>query len=119
MPSRIPASANVKDASAPFSFDIADFSTWPPCFRERDICRDASRGYAGILPISRAAWRSLITDGFVSEGLLIGNKTRVWRREEIIDLCVNGVKRRPRGRRALAREAQRRAAVEPELPVDP
>jgi hypothetical protein len=99
--------------ASPFSFDIADFATWPPLLRETDIVRDKRRNYPGLLPISRSAWRSLIVDGYVSPGLLLGSKTRAWTREEIIEITKHGVQCRPRGRRALAREAQRQAAASP------
>jgi hypothetical protein len=51
----------------------------------------------------------LIDDKYVTPGLLLGGKVRAWRREEIMNIVANGVQRRPRGRRALAREAQRSA----------
>jgi hypothetical protein len=95
-----------------FNIDPARPETWPTLVRERDICRDRSRNYAGILPVSRAAWRSMIIDGYVSAGLLLGGKVRAWPREELEEIIRHGVKRRPRGRAALAREAQRRAAAE-------
>jgi hypothetical protein len=84
--------------------------TWPSLLRENDIVRDKERNWPGLLPISRGAWRRLITDGYVSPGLLLGAKVRAWTREEIVAILTNGVQRRPRGKRALAREAQRRTA---------
>jgi hypothetical protein len=51
----------------------------------------------------------LISDGYVTPGLLLGGKVRAWRKEELVEIVKNGVKRRPRGKRALAREAQRAA----------
>jgi hypothetical protein len=99
--------------------DPADITTWPALLREGDICRDKEKNWPGLLPISRAAWRTLIDDGYVTPGLLLGGKVRAWTRKEIVDIVKNGVKRRPRGRRALAREAQRRAASEPVVPVNP
>jgi hypothetical protein len=94
-----------------FNIDPAQPETWPALLRESDICRDSKRGYPGILPVSRAAWRNLITDGYVSAGLLMGAKTRAWTKEELLELVTNGVRRRPRGKRALARQAQREAAA--------
>jgi hypothetical protein len=89
--------------------DPANPATWPALLREADICRNKPRNWPGLLPISRAAWRTLIDDKYVTPGLLLGGKVRAWTREEIITIAKNGVQRRPRGKRALAREAQRSA----------
>jgi hypothetical protein len=53
----------------------------------------------------------MITDGYVSVGLLIGARTRAWTREEILEIVTNGVRRRPRGKNALVRAARREAAL--------
>jgi len=97
--------------------DPARQESWPKLLRETDIVRNTRTGYAGILPIGRTTFRSLITDGIVSPGMPIGNKIKVWTREEIAAIVKRGIKRRSRGKRALARQA-RRAAAEPELPAD-
>jgi hypothetical protein len=98
--------------------DPADITTWPVLLREGDICRDKVRNWPGLLPISRAAWRTLIDTGAVTPGLLLGGKVRAWTRKEIVDIVQNGVQRRPRGKRALARAAQHRAAAYPAISAD-
>jgi hypothetical protein len=99
----------VSQPSSYLRIDPADPATWPALLREGDICRCKIRNWPGLLPISRAAWRSLIDDGYVTPGLLLGGKVRAWQRQEIVSIAKNGVQRRPRGKRALAREAQRSA----------
>jgi predicted DNA-binding transcriptional regulator AlpA len=99
---RTQCGAIMDDAVLSHIFDIADPASWPPLLREAQVLK--------ILPISRSCWRSLIDDGHVTRGLRIGAKIRCWQKAEIAKILEHGIETRPRGRRALAREAQRRAA---------
>lgn len=93
----------------PANIDPAIPESWPPLLRESDICRDPKRGYPGIVPITRSAFRSAVADGYIAQPVKLGAKAVAWRREDIIEIVKNGVVgRREKGRRARAREAQRR-----------
>ena len=73
--------------------------------------RDPKRGYPGILPMTRSAFRSAVEDGYIPPPLKLGAKVVAWRKEDIVHIARNGVVgRREKGRRARAREARRRAA---------
>jgi hypothetical protein len=90
-------------------FDL-DLDNLPPLLRESDICRDPKRGYPGILPMTRSAFRTAVEDGYINKPIKLGAKVVAWRREDILDIVRNGVVgRREQGRRARAREEQRRA----------
>lgn len=89
---------HIVEARAPsFSFNRPE--TWPPLLRERDICRDPKRNYPGIVPVTRSAWRDLMRNGYVSEGVKIGAKVRAWTSTELLEIVRNGVAgRREQGR---------------------
>jgi hypothetical protein len=98
-----------------FRFDLDNL---PPLLRESDIVRDPKRGYPGILPMTRSAFRSAIADGYIPAPLKLGAKVVAWRKEDIVYIARNGVVgRREKGRRARAREAQRLAG-KVEAPAD-
>jgi prophage regulatory protein len=89
----------------PLTLDVNDL---PPLLRVSDIVRDVKSGRPGILPLSRAAFLAAVADGYVPPPVRLGAKAVAWRREDILDIVKNGVQgRRPRGRKALAREALR------------
>jgi hypothetical protein len=89
-----------------FRFDLDNL---PPLLRESDIVRDPKRGYPGILPMTRSAFRSAVEDGYIPAPFKLGAKLVAWRKEDIVHIARNGVVgRREIGRRARARAAQRR-----------
>jgi prophage regulatory protein len=93
-----------------FQFDLDNL---PPLLRVSDICRDPKRGYPGILPMTRSAFLTAVEDGYIAPPVKLGAKVVAWRREDILAIVEHGVQgRRARGRKALAREAQRQAAAE-------
>ena len=92
-----------------FQFDLDNL---PPLLRERDICRDPKRGYAGLVAMTRTAWRDGIADGYIPAGVRLGAKIVAWPREVILEIIKNGTGgRRARGRRAKARAAARAQAL--------
>jgi hypothetical protein len=98
-----------------FRFDLDNL---PPLLREADICRNPRTGYPGILPLTRSAFRSAVDDGYIPPPLKLGAKVVAWRAADIVRIARDGVVgRREKGRRARAREAQRRAE-KVEVPVD-
>src|SRR5262245_10566943 len=108
-----PASAllyatHVAQREAPMPFYSADYQfdldNLPPLLRERDICRDPSRKYPGLVPLTRSAWRDAVDAGYIEKPVRLGPKVIAWRREVILDIIKNGVGGpRPRSRRAKAR----------------
>jgi prophage regulatory protein len=87
---------------------ILDVNNLPPLLRCSDICRDAKRGYPGILPMTRSAFLTAVEDGYIAKGIKLGAKVVAWRREDILEIVNNGViGRREQGRRARERAAQR------------
>jgi len=93
-----------------------DLDALPPLLRESDIVRDPKRGYPGILPMTRSAFRSAVGDGYIPAPLKLGAKVVAWRKEDIVHIARNGVVgRRAKGRRA--REA-RRSAAKVEVPAE-
>lgn len=97
-----------------------DIDDLPPLLRVTDIVRDVKSGRPGILPLSRAAFLAAVADGYIPPAVRLGAKAVAWRREDILEIVKNGVQgRRPRGRKALAREAQRRPDAALELKSAP
>lgn len=91
---------------------VLDLNHLPPLLRCSDICRDAKRGYAGILPMSRASFLTAVEDGYIAGPVRLGAKVVAWKREDILDVVKNGVVgRREQGRRARERAAAHRAAA--------
>jgi prophage regulatory protein len=91
---------------------LLDINNLPPLLRCSDICRDAKRGYPGILPMTRSAFLTAVEDGYIPKGIKLGAKVIAWKREHILALIENGVVgRREQGRRARERAAAHRAAA--------
>ncbi len=88
----------------------------PALLRCSDICRNNRSGYPGLVPLSRAAFLAAVADGYIDPPIKLGSKAVAWRREVILDIIKNGVQgRRPRGRKALLREAIRQRSSRPDL----
>jgi hypothetical protein len=68
--------------------------SWPPFLRERDIVKDPSRGYAGLVPITATAWRDAVSRGAVEPPVKFG-RINTWTREHIRRLQQEGIPRRP------------------------
>lgn len=101
----------------PFALDINNL---PPLLRVSDICRDARRGFPGLLPMTRSAFLTAVADGYIAGPVKLGAKLIAWKREDILEIIENGVVgRREQGRRARAREAQRQAVTTKENPPAP
>jgi hypothetical protein len=93
----------------PFNFDPNNL---PPMLRIGDICRDARREYAGIIPFTRSMWLDAVGAGHIPPPVQMG-KIIAWPREVVLDVMKNGIPRGRRGPRAEARakaHAERRAA---------
>jgi hypothetical protein len=88
-------------------FNPADPDTWPPLLRLRLIVEDKKAGYPGILPMSRAAFKNAVKDGYIAPPVKLGGKVIVWRKEDILPIARNGVQ----GRRYQKRQA-RLSAIE-------
>jgi hypothetical protein len=119
---RAQAAQSRKPARAPplFNIDPGDPTTWPALMRLSEICRDRRRNYPGVLPITRSTFLDAVADGYIPPGIKLGAKALAWRREIIVHIAEHGVVgRREQGRRAKALAAQRRAAAEPVVPVNP
>jgi predicted DNA-binding transcriptional regulator AlpA len=92
-----------------FRFDLDNL---PPLLRERDICRDPKTGHAGLLPLTRSAFRDLIEAGHIPGPIRLGNKVIAWPSAIILEIIRNGTgDRRARGRQAKKRAAARRKAL--------
>jgi hypothetical protein len=71
--------------------DPLDPTTWPALLRERDICKDPSRQYPGLLPVTSSGWRDRVTSGVVKPPLVFGRRLHCWQREYILYLQQNGI----------------------------
>jgi hypothetical protein len=65
--------------------------TWPGLLRYRDICKDPSRNYPGLLPLTLTGFRDAVARGQIAKPLQYGEKTFCWTKEYILKLRCEGI----------------------------
>jgi hypothetical protein len=63
--------------------------------RIRDICRDVTRQYPGILPLTPSAFRSHVQRGAIRPPVKFGGKIDTWSKEYILHLRRHGIPASP------------------------
>jgi predicted DNA-binding transcriptional regulator AlpA len=88
---------------SPFNFDINNL---PELLRLGDICRNARKRYAGIVPLTRSAWLDAVDADLIPPPIRLGAKVIAWPKAVVLDVMKNGI---PRGRRGPRAEARAKA----------
>ena len=71
--------------------DLTDPDTWPENLRLKDICRDSSRQYPGILPLTSSAFRAHVERGVIRPPIKFGEKIDTWSKQYILYLRRHGI----------------------------
>jgi predicted DNA-binding transcriptional regulator AlpA len=105
------------ETGAPAPLARHDLDTLAPLLRLADIVQDRARGYAGILPISRKAFLTAVSEGYIPKPVKLGGRAVAWKREDILAIARHGVQgRRPRGTGKIKLPDQSGSARPPQPP---